>query len=281
LKHSVTVYQYALGIVLILVIIGFVVKQKYPSFFEASSRTVRALIKNQMGLRTLPSWQPIGDGVDVLTLTSETENIPSGTNLFFIRFNSEKIRTFVLHDKGLSTAEQMAKELSALAVINASFFRPEGQPIGLMIQEGKITNRMPTRGLLDSGIFCIKNGRPYIIHRNYFQPSGVSEAIQSFPRLIHNGAMVTQVAESDKRKRRSGIAIDTEGRIIIFISDTNLGGVKFREIQKILLKPNLNVRSALALDGGGSSQLYVNYNQFTKVIHGMTEAPVFLGFFLK
>ncbi|MFZ5515531.1 MAG: phosphodiester glycosidase family protein [Candidatus Zhuqueibacterota bacterium] len=281
MKHSVPVYKYALGIVLIFVIVVFGLKLKYPKFFEASSKTIRALVKNQMGLRTLPSWQSIGDGVDVLTLTSETENIPSGTNLFFIRFNSEKIQTFVLHDKGLSTAEKMARDTNALAVINASFFRPEGQPIGLIIQEGKITNKLPTRGLLDSGIFCIKNGRPYIIHRNYFQPSGITEAIQSFPRLIQNGTVVAQIAESDKRKRRSGIAIDAEGRIIIFISDTNLGGVRFKEIQKILLKPNLNVRSALALDGGGSSQLCVNCKQFTKVIHGMTEVPVFLGFFPK
>lgn len=246
-----------------------------------SSNTIKSLIKNRIRENGSPTWQNIGDGVDVLTLTGESENIPSGTNLFFVRFNPEKIRTFVLHDKSLTTAQRFAEDTGAMAVINASFFSPEGKPIGLMIQEGKIANRLPERGMLDSGIFCIRNKRPMIFHRNYFQPAGVSEAIQSFPRLIQNGERILEISESDKRKRRSGIAIDFTGRIIIFITDTNLGGVSFREIQNILLKPQLKVRSALALDGGGSSQLFIKYNDFNKIIYGLSEVPVFLGFFPK
>lgn len=238
------------------------------------------LKKHRVGLGQ-HTWQTIGHGIDVLTLTSDNENIPVGTNLLFIRFQTDKIRTFVLRDKGMTTAQRIAEDTGALAIINASFFTPEGKPIGLLIQEGKIFNRLPTRGMLDSGIFCIKNGKPMIFHRDYFQPAGITEAIQSFPRLIHNGLAIPDISESDKRKRRSGVAIDFAGRIVIFITDTNLGGVTFKEIQNILVKPELNVRSALALDGGGSSQLYLRSNDFTKIVYGLTEAPVFLGFFPK
>ena len=279
MKNNIPSYRFVPWIVLILLIIIFGLYLKYPTIIITSSETLKSLMKKQLLENASPTWQTIGEGVDILTLTADSENIPAGTNLFFIRFHCDKIQTFVLHDKGLSTAQRIAEDTKALAVINASFFSPEGKPIGLVMQEGKVTNKLPTRGMLDSGIFCIKNGWPMIFHRNYFQPSGITEAIQSFPRLVCNGKPVAEVTDNDKRRRRSGIALDSEGRIIIFITDTNLGGVSFKEIQKILLKPKLNVRAALALDGGGSSQLYLKYKNYNKVVYGLAEVPVFIGFF--
>jgi len=140
---------------------------------------------------------------------------------------------------------------------------------------------MPQRGMLNSGIFCIKNNRPYIFHRDELTLHGVSEAIQSFPRLIHNGTPTQQIRNKNEAKRRSGIAVDYNGKIIIYATDTHFGGLSLNDLQSLLLTPQLRIRSALNLDGGGSSQLYFNYDNSSKHITGLSEVPLFLGFFDK
>ena len=78
--------------------------------------------------------------------------------------------------------------------------------------------------------------------------------------------------------RRSAIAIDRKGRILLVASKDRFPGLTLTELQKILLGKDLDIQDALNLDGGGSSQLYVPAkNSEAKIdASGGDKVPVFL-----
>lgn len=213
------------------------------------------------------------------TMTLKRPNIAFNTDLFLLRIDPKFIATKVIYAKKLTTAQNIVESTGAVAAINASFFDPQGRPLGLLVHEGLMIQRIPQTGMFNSGVFCLQSNYPFILHRSAFKMDGVKEAIQSMPRLLHDGMIISQIKNKDEKKRRSGIAVDYNGKIIIYITDTHLGGLSFDDLQKFLISSNLNIRSALNLDGGRSSQLYLNYNNRNKNIVGLSEVPVFLAFY--
>ncbi|MBC8183579.1 phosphodiester glycosidase family protein [candidate division KSB1 bacterium] len=259
----------------------FILWERYPLFFRDMVNPIVSTINFSKFSNSEVSWESPGPGIETCTLAWKNDETTFATNVFLLRFDPELIQTRILYQKRLTTAKEIAESEGAFAVINASFFDPEGRPLGLIVREKQLVQRMPRQGMLSSGIFCLKNNRPYIFHRSTFTMPGVSEAIQSFPRLIHDGSPTQQIRNKNEVKPRSGIAVDYNGNIIIYATDTHFGGLSLNDLQNLLLTPRLNIRSALNLDGGRSSQLYFNYNHTSKHITGLSEVPLFLGFFEK
>ncbi len=266
---------------LLLFALVFILWEGYPSFFRSIINPIITTIKFSKFSSSEVIWQKPGSGIETCTLSWKNNETTFATNVFFLRFDPELIQTRILYQKRLSTAKEIAESQGALATINGSFFDPEGRPLGLIVREKKAVQRIPQVGMLNSSIFCLKNNRPHILHRSSFSMSGVSEAIQSFPRLIHNGSPIQEIRNKNEVKPRSGIAVDYSGNIIIYATDTHFGGLSLNDVQNLLLTPQLNIRSALNLDGGRSSQLYFNYHNSSKHITGLSEVPLFLGFFEK
>ncbi len=226
-------------------------------------------------------WQKIGVGIEQSTVTLKSPNIAFSTDLFLLRIDPKFFTAEVIHSPKLTSAQNIVNSTGAIAAINASFFDPQGRPLGLLIHKGKLKQRIPQTGMFDSGIFCVKNNFPYIFHRSAFESDGVTEAFQSMPRLIHDGKIISLLKNKEEKNRRSGIAIDFFGNLIVYITDTHLGGLSFEELQQFLFSSNMDIRSALNLDGGRSSQLSLNYNQVNKNIVGLSDVPVFLAFYKK
>ena len=266
---------------LLLFVAVFIVWERYPSFFRNIINPVISTINGNNFSNSEVSWETSGFGIETCTLSWKNNETTFATSVFLLRFDTNLIQTRILYQKRLTTAKEMAESEGAMAVINASFFDPNGRPLGLIVRNEQIIQRIPQRGMLNSGIFFLKNNRPYIYHRNEFNMNDVSEAIQSFPRLISNGTPIKQIRNKNEAKRRSGIALDFKGNIIIYATDSHFVGISLNDLQNLLLTPQLNIRSALNLDGGGTSQLYFNYDNSSKHITGLSEVPLFLGFFKK
>ncbi|MDH3444605.1 MAG: phosphodiester glycosidase family protein, partial [Deltaproteobacteria bacterium] len=83
--------------------------------------------------------------------------------------------------------------------------------------------------------------------------------------------------------RRALIGIDKEQRLVIAVTDTFLGGLSWVELQELFTAPKwkLQTHDLLALDGGGSAQVYIKTANHEDLIPGTSDVPVAIGFFAK
>lgn len=155
-----------------------------------------------------------------------------------------------------SDLQSMTRSVNGVAGINANFFDEFHQPLGLIISSGKQLHALQRGGSVLTGIFMVKDDVPTILHRDDFSPKDVQLAIQAGPRLIANGKPV-QIRSDQESSRRSGVAICGDGSVIFYATMLRFPGATLQDVIGMLLDPALNVRDALNLDGGGSSQLFV------------------------
>ena len=269
------------GRLIFLLLVLFILYQRYPGIFKNAYYHILSLLSQSDKSNRRVQWLSVAPGIESCTIRVSSTEAAVNTDLFLLRFDPYFIQAGVIYRNRLTTAQEVARTTGAIAVINGSFFDPSGKPLGLVIENGTIIQQMPLRSMHNSGIFCIKHDVPYIFHRSNFSASGTSQAIQSMPRLIHRGNAVSNLKNAHEIKRRSGIAIDYDGKIIIYATDTHLSGLSLFDVQTFLLKPELRIQSALNLDGGRSSQLYFKYDNYFKYIVGLAQVPVFLVFFPK
>lgn len=153
----------------------------------------------------------------------------------------------------------LTKKVGGIAGINAHFFDDRGEPLGLFITGGERKQGMHNGGRLLTGVFYIYRNRPAIVHRSRFAQHDSLTAVQSGPRLIARGKPL-QLSAPEVGSRRSGVAITKTGEVILYATMLRFPGASFAELQEMLLDPALEVTDALNLDGGGSSQLFVEKN---------------------
>jgi exopolysaccharide biosynthesis protein len=68
----------------------------------------------------------------------------------------------------------------------------------------------------------------------------------------------TKLTPSEHSTRRSGIATTKDNKIIIYSTLLRFPGATLSQIQDMLSAPELQIQDALNLDGGSSSQFYIN-----------------------
>jgi uncharacterized protein YigE (DUF2233 family) len=232
------------------------------------------------------SWNTIRKGVEFRKIIMERSGSNATMEFKLLRFDSGLIVPRVLyadlfHLKGAS-AKTFAEKSGAIAAINANYFDEKGRPLAYLKTAGKEVNSTVSKHALYTGIFGVRELVPFVAHRDNFQPSQASEALQSGPLLVHKGA-VEMLNGSARYARRSVIGMDKGGRIVTGVTDAVLGGLSFPELQELFSSSNqrLDATDLLNLDGGGSAQLYVKAGKFEEWLSGTSEVPVAIGFFAK
>ena len=210
------------------------------------------------------SWVKLVDGIEFAAYSFNDDTNVVRQEIYLLKINPKKITTdiAIASDIGLpyrTDIKSMAKHTKASVAINASFFDTEGKPLGLLIQNGKQLNKLHAGGRTLSGIFYIKNDSPGISFRETPLPADVSLAVQSGPRLIVDGEK-SKLAPSNRSTRRSGIAITYDKQIIVYATLLRFPGATLEQVQNMLMLKDLRIKDALNLDGGSSSQLYINEN---------------------
>jgi len=151
----------------------------------------------------------------------------------------------------------LTRENGAIAGINANFFDERGSPLGLIIYNSELRHKIQRGGRVLTGIFAIRSSGEIVIeHRDTFNPQQTWMAIQAGPRLLENGKAV-EIGPSPETSRRSGVAITKDNEVILYATVLRFPGATLGDIQEMLLDPGLGVTNALNLDGGGSSQLFI------------------------
>jgi hypothetical protein len=155
-------------------------------------------------------------------------------------------------------ARDCATKQHALLAINAGFFTPEGNPLGLVISHGKRSGSWNSSSSLGTGIYRIDSSGIASISRRT-QPSAVSnsrELLQAGPLLIENYKPVTGLDPS-KVAMRSILLHDGGNRWWIGTTSP----CSLAELSQALSTQSpfsWIIYHALNLDGGRSTDLFVS-----------------------
>ena len=205
-------------------------------------------------------WNEVEPGLaeGIYELTAPAAAIKSEVLLLRFSPNRFSFQAVVAADFGMQSADiiTLTRKAGGIAGINANFFDPQERPLGLVIAGGVKRNPLQQGGNLLSGVFYIAQNQPEIVHRDRFNRYDAEMALQAGPRLIAEGKAVEH-QEPQPPTRRSGIAITKKREIIIYATRVRFPGATIYQIQRMLLHSSLNVTDAINLDGGGSSQLYL------------------------
>lgn len=207
-------------------------------------------------------WTSLEEGLEFAELKGNYKGQPADihSNIILLRVSLETHILIAHNTKADDGNFHLSRDLTIknkyLAAVNANFYDTNNNPLGVVLNKGITSSRIHQGGGLLTGIFQIKQNLPSIIHRSKFQSAGVDLAVQSGPRLIEDGQPL-KIKHPHKTSRRSCIATTRDNKVIIIATKNRLPGVSLLGVQKILLRKDLNIKDALNLDGGGSSQLYI------------------------
>lgn len=225
-------------------------------------------------------WEDLCPGLWKTELSTSEDSFHISSNIVLIKFDPSFFDIKSKRALSHSTAMQIAENDGATAVINANFFDKSIKPLGLIISNRQVKQKIHAGGNTLSGIFFTKNKQLFIKHRDNFTWEGVDEAIQSGPRIIADGKPLSLISPHSLG-RRSGIAITQDGFGILYITTSRFPGLSLAALQNLLLNSDMGIKDALNLDGGGSAQLYLNCTEPGETknevsISGDDDVPAFL-----
>lgn len=249
--------------------------------------SAKSAIESGLSVTDAGTWRDLQKGVAIRTLALERSQPNYTIELKLARFNTQLITARVL-DSGefqlrSASAKTFAEKSQAIAAINANYFDERGRPLAYLKTRVKEVNRMLSKHSLYTGIFGIGESGAFVTHRDEFEPSQASEALQSGPLLLHRGVPLAVSPDLGRYARRAVVAVDKDGALIVAVADAVLGGLALAELQKLFVDSRWHVDAVelLNLDGGGSAQLYVKSGKFEEWLPGTSEVPVAIGFFNK
>lgn len=146
----------------------------------------------------------------------------------------------------------------AVVTINGGFFDTHNRSTALIIRSG-VASGVSYQG--SGGMFAVdRDGRVslrYLVEEPYDPHEPLLEALQSWPMLIKpGGTLVYTSADDGQRARRSVVAIDREGRVVLLSVASHT--FTLRGLADWLLASDLDLDAALNLDGGSSTGLYAD-----------------------
>lgn len=186
--------------------------------------------------------------------------------------NRVHIRVGYQPTKPMGISDWMKQE-HAIAVMNGGYFDQRNQTTGLVISDGQAfgTSYNGFGGMFSvdaQGNVSLRSLRdqPYAPNNEQLQ-----QATQSSPMLMVNGKR-TQFNANAESSRRSVVAIDKQGRLLLIAS----AGQAFSldELADLLASSDLSIDSALNLDGGASTGLYVNAGSQHVAIDSFVGLPI-------
>ncbi|MCB0333419.1 MAG: phosphodiester glycosidase family protein [Bdellovibrionales bacterium] len=234
-------------------------------------------------------WKRLGDDLEIALAGPPDASLFSG-ELTLLRTSLRAFRPLIIRaeqfTKPRATVKFLCNQSKASVCINANYFDELGKPLGLVVSQGNIHQKLHRGGQTLTGLFVIQRSGPEIVDRSYSKLSSVVEGLQAGPRLLVHGEPPQGLKENSTSTRRSGICIDQHRRLILYAVSSTLLGLTLEQTQHILLHRDIGCIEALNLDGGGSTQLFVSGSIPGGVPHGedlsipgRDEVPVALGLF--
>lgn len=160
------------------------------------------------------------------------------------------------------------EKVQAPVVFNASYYSPQGKPVGLIVTDGRAVG--PWHNPRMRGMFVAepKGMSPDLpratildlVHsRVDLKNLPWTQGVQSFPLLLDYKGRI-RVKETDKKAQRTVVAADRHGNILVF--NTSSDYFSLYELARFLKASAFEIDSALNLDGGSEAQLYIKTGEY-------------------
>jgi len=210
---------------------------------------------------TPPVWQTLRAGVSQTYLAAPTPGTEALSYVYALRIDPAQMVFQVHYDR---REPHMVDEWQALTrapiLFNGGFFSGEGTPVGRIISDGTLYGaplNYGERTIGVAGLFTVLEDEVqiHVLGRGNYNPRGMrfDQAVESYPILLLPGGQPTYLTETGERARRTVIALDTQGRVVVLLSDLPI--FSLYELSHWLAASGLNLEVALNLDGGRSSGL--------------------------
>lgn len=206
---------------------------------------------------TLNVWTKTANGVEVRYEDWKSPGTDEDT-VTIVRFDLHRVHLQVGYQptKPMGMSDWMRQE-HALAIINGGYFDQQNNSTALVVSNGQAagTSYNGFGGMLAvnaQGNVQLRSLRdaPYDPNNEQLQ-----QATQSSPMLMIGGKRTTFTADSASQ-RRSIVAMDKQGRMLFIVSPSS--AFSLDEMADLLAASDLSLQTALNLDGGASTGLYVN-----------------------
>jgi len=203
---------------------------------------------------------PVRPGIEILVVPLAVTGVEAGEVLVVARIDPAKVDVRVRYapKKPLPVQTWLAAEAADI-VINAGYFTQDNLATGLLIADGAITGQT-YRGF--GGLFAVRAGPPaslslqWLKEKPYVADRKITQAVESFPMLVRGGKVVDGINDDGRRNRRSFVALDKSGRLLLGVS--RYASLTLTDLAAALAGQSaLAVDAALNLDGGASSGLAI------------------------
>jgi uncharacterized protein YigE (DUF2233 family) len=204
-------------------------------------------------------WKSPGPDEDTVTITR------FDTHLFHISVGYQP-------DYPLSLAD-WHKNTGATALFNGGYFDSQNKTTGLTISNGESfgTSYPDFGGLL--AVDTQENLSLRSLHQQPYDPTTeqLQQATESSPMFVVNGKR-TQFQANASSSRRTVGALDTQGRLLFIISPG--GTFTLDEMADLVANSDLNIQTALNLDGGASTGMFIKTSKQTLGITSVSKLPI-------
>lgn len=233
----------------------------------------------QIGASSAPvadsnDWQQIDAGMELRTLRLTFGNASGFVTA--VRLDPQAYKISVKYDvENPGTVSEWFVALTPIAVMNGGYFDENGRATALVIFDG-IRRGESYDGF--GGMVVINSVGEFELRSLRNQPFDPNEelqqAMQSSPMLIQPGGTVSDFEANEDRSRRSVIARDAQGRILLIAS--NAVSFTLMELAQALKASDLELDAALNLDGGRSTGLYLRTPAASVAIDSFEKVPLVL-----
>lgn len=222
-------------------------------------------------------WTQVANGAEIRTLS------PGGgypfTQFTVLRLDPSRV-TFRAHyrpGEPLNLDGWRAALPDAAGFINANFFDPQNYAVGMITTDGaQFGQSYFGRG----GMFQVQDGIPRVrsLITEPYQGELLEQAVQAFPMLVTDGIPNYERTNGDRASRRTIVAQDADGRILLIVTNS-LFGMTLADLSQFLADSGLSIVNALNLDGGGSTMFALNGGE-SITIPSFDSVPAVLAFYL-
>jgi uncharacterized protein YigE (DUF2233 family) len=228
---------------------------------------------------TLPpdtGWQRGRPGVELRRMRVARAPDRPAAPVVILRLDPARVRLRVAYapDRPRPLGRWFADE-QPLAAVNGGFFTEEYRTTALLISDG-VASGASYAGF--GGMLAMPPGGGVALRALRDQPydpgEPLEQALQSFPMLVFPGGAAADIEDDGRRARRSAVALDRAGRVLLLISPTS--EFTLRELAVWMSQSDLDVERALNLDGGSSTGLYLQDEGLEEAIDSFGPLPIVL-----
>ncbi|NJN16830.1 MAG: phosphodiester glycosidase family protein [Oscillochloris sp.] len=217
-------------------------------------------------------WQPAAPGVELRRMQAQLDGFAAPVQVARIDPATVAFELGYAPDSPLALRAWVAQS-GAVASINGGFFDEQGRTVALLVRDGE---RFGESYVGRGGQFSIDFDGAISLRSLAATPYDPAEplatALQGWPMLVWPAGVATYDFEDGERARRSALAIDGEGRVLLIACPT--AAFTLRELSQWLAGSDLEIAAAMNLDGGSSTGLLVHGDQAESHIEAFVPLPI-------